>query len=280
MTSAETELTFPIRSNKLSQNVLVSQSVCHVETRFQTIDILDTEVFGKVLLLDGHIQLTEFDERAYHEGLVQIPLLSIPNAKRALVVGGGDGGVIRELCRSTTIEHIDMIEIDEGVVKASTEHLPSLSNGAFNDPRVHLYLEDAFAWVNKATEPYDLIVVDSTDTYEDEEGEISEMLFTESFYADCARLLNPHGIVVTQADNLVFCPYSLEEISSLLGKVFPHVGSYQALVPSFGGYSGYCYGSKGTILGGAVDAAEFGKRDLAYLNPVTYSLAFTPLKFS
>ena len=280
MTSEETELTFPIRSNKLSQNVLVTRSLCHLETKFQTIDILETEVFGRVLLLDGHIQLTEFDERAYHEGLVQIPLLSLPGATRALVIGGGDGGVIRELCRSKTITHVDMVEIDEGVVKASLEHLPSLSAGAFDDPRVHLHLEDAFAWVKKQSEPYDLIVVDSTDTYEDEEGEISEMLFTENFYQDLSRLLKPEGIVVTQADNLVFCPYSLEDISALFRKVFPHVASYQALVPSFGGYSGYCYASKGKVLNPAVDAAEFGARDLAYLNPTTYALAFTKLRFA
>lgn len=280
MTSEETELTFPIRSNKLSQNVLVTRSLCHLETKFQTIDILETEVFGRVLLLDGHIQLTEFDERAYHEGLVQIPLLSLPGATRALVIGGGDGGVIRELCRSKTITHVDMVEIDEGVVKASLEHLPSLSAGAFDDPRVHLHLEDAFAWVKKQSEAYDLIVVDSTDTYEDEEGEISEMLFTENFYQDLSRLLKPDGIVVTQADNLVFCPYSLEDISALFCKVFPHVASYQALVPSFGGYSGYCYASKGKVLNSAVDAAEFGARDLAYLNPTTYALAFTKLRFA
>lgn len=276
MTSEGAQITFPIRSDKLSQNVAVTKTIFHEKSKWQTIDILDTEVFGRVLLLDGHIQLTEFDERAYHEGLVQIPLLNLPTAKRALVVGGGDGGVIRELCRSESIQHIDIVEIDEAVIRASKEHLPSLSANAFNDPRVHLHVADAFAFVKQALEPYDLIVVDSTDTYEDEEGEISAMLFTREFYQDCFRLLSDQGIVVTQADNHIFCPYSLVEIKELFSSIFPNVGSYQALVPSFGGFSAYCYASKGVHLD---PASKVPSDRFKYLNPVTYALAFTPLEF-
>lgn len=280
MTSDDAVLTFPIRSNKLSQNVLVTRTVHHEKTRWQTIDIVDTEVFGKVLLLDGHIQLTEFDEKSYHEGLVQLPLLSLPHARRALVVGGGDGGVIRELAKAPQIEHIDIVEIDERVIAACREHLPSLSDGAYDHPKVHLHVDDAFKFVKNATEKYDFMVMDSTDTYEDEEGEISEMLFTREFYQDCARLLNDDGLVVTQADNLIFCPYSLVEIERLFGSVFPLTGSYQALVPSFGGYSGYCWASKGATLAPRLEADAFAGRDFKYLNPVTYELAFTDLRFS
>lgn len=268
-------LTFPIRSDKLSMNVLTTAHLLHRETPFQTIDIYDTEVFGRALLLDGHIQLTEFDERAYHEALVQIPLHSIPNPQAALVVGGGDGGVIRELCRFG-VPHIDMVEIDSGVVEASREHLPFLSDGAFDDPRVHLHIADAFPFVKNAERRYDLIVIDATDVYEEEEGELSEMLFTSEFYRDCLNALTEGGMVVTQADNLVFCGYSLDAILEEFGKVFPTTGSYQALVPSFGGYSGYAYGSRGTTLRPDWPAS---KVDLAYLNETTYRLALTPLRF-
>ena len=254
----------------------VRAHVAHEETPFQTIDVFDTDVFGRALLLDGHIQLTEMDERAYHEALVQIPLLALPRAKAALVVGGGDGGVIRELARHDGLERIDMVEIDEGVVRVCRAHMPGLSDGAFDDPRVHLHLADAFPFVKASTRRYDLIVVDSTDTYEEEEGEISEMLFTDEFYGDLRRILAPGGVVVTQADNNVFCPYSMEEIRAMFARVFPRVGSYQALVPSFGGFSGFVWASEGAD----VRTAFAPKVDLRTLNEATYALAFTDLRFS
>ena len=280
----------------------VRAHVAHERTAFQTIDVVDTDVFGRALLLDGHIQLTEMDERAYHEALVQIPLMALPEARAALVVGGGDGGVVREIARHTVekgggIERIDMVEIDEGVVRVCREHLPSLSDGAFDDPRVNLVVADAFGFVKEALvqsppagsrgdaqgmppgrrhHGYDLIVVDSTDTYEEEEGEISEMLFTDGFYRDLRGLLAPGGIVVTQADNSVFCPYSMEEIAAMFARVFPRVGSYQALVPSFGGFSGFVWASEGR------DArVPFAPRvELRYLNEATYALAFSELRFA
>ncbi len=254
----------------------VRAHVAHEKTPFQTIDVVDTDVFGRALLLDGHIQLTEMDERAYHEALVQIPMMALPDARAALVVGGGDGGVVREIARHPNVARIDMVEIDEGVVRVCREHMPSLSAGAFDDPRVHLRIADAFPFVKAATERYDLIVVDSTDTYEDEEGEISAMLFTDEFYGDLRRLLAPGGIVVTQADNNVFCPYSMEEIRGMFERVFPRVGSYQALVPSFGGFSGFVWAGEGTD----VRVPFEPKIELRYLNEATYALAFTELRFA
>jgi len=277
--SQTSQLRIPIRSDKLGMDVQVRGAIANVETEFQRIDIVDTEVFGKVLLLDGHVQLSTMDERAYHESLVQIPLLNQNQPKTALVVGGGDGGVIRELCRHASIEHIDIAEIDAGVVETCRTFMPELSDGAFDDPRVHLHITDAFEFVKTTTKKYDLIVVDSTDVYEDEEGGLSEQLFTDRFYTDCRNALTKDGIVVTQADNLVFCPYSLEHISAMFGKVFPVVGSYQALVPSFGGYSGFCYGSLGKQLATTTEGMDLTALDLKYVNPVTYALAFTQLSF-
>lgn len=274
---SQTHFTIPIRSDKLTNSFSVISTVYDAQTEFQRVTILDTEVYGKALLLDGHIQLTDFDEKAYHEALVQIPALNIPSVKKALVIGGGDGGVIRELCKIPGIERIDMVEIDRGVVDACKAHMPNLSAGAFDNPLVNLQITDAFPFVKAANDVYDLIVVDSTDTYEDEEGEISEMLWTEGFYGDLLRLLSEDGIVVTQADNHVFCPYSSEEVLDLFGKVFPKKGFYFALVPSFGGYSGFVYGTKS---GSLSPTWKFEDRDYAYLNQNTYDLAFTKLRFS
>ncbi|CAN5436102.1 polyamine aminopropyltransferase [soil metagenome] len=268
----------PIRGDRLSMNVGVREHLVSRTTEFQTIDVYETEILGRALLLDGHIQLTTFDERAYHECLVQIPMLSLPNARRALVIGGGDGGVLRELVKWPNLERIDMVEIDRGVIEVSQDHLPSVSDGAFENPRVNLTIGDAFEFVKTATEPYDLVVSDSTDVYEGEEGNLSEMLFTEGFYRDIRRLLAPGGIVVTQADNSVFCPYSLEAISAEFGRVFPFVGSYFGLVPSFGGYSGFCFASEETRL--RQDFQPPAYLDLVYLNETTYQLALNPPKFS
>lgn len=278
---AEPFLEYPIRSDKLSTRVRIREVVHESVTEFQRITILDTEVLGRMLLLDGHIQLTEFDERAYHEALVQIPLMNVPNPTRALVVGGGDGGVLREICRHGSIEHVDIVEIDLGVIEACRVHLPGLSNGAFADPRVDLHVGDAFEFVKGDRGPYDLIVVDCTDVYEDEAGGLSEMLFTERFYQDCRRLLSHDGFLVSQADNLVFCPYSLQAIETAFRTVFPRVGSYQALVPSFGGYSGYCWAGDGAE-GPAPDWDSLPNPpsfELRYLNPTTYALAFAKLGF-
>lgn len=264
-------LTFPIRSDKLALSVRVERHVAHAETPFQTIDIYDTAALGRILTLDGHIQLATLDERAYHEALVQVPLLNTEEARRALVVGGGDGGVLREICRHESIERIEIVEIDRAVIDLCREHLPEVSDGAFDDPRVHLHVGDAFAFVAGAHGEYDLIVVDCTDVYEEEDGGISAMLFTDDFYRDCLRCLAPGGFVVTQADNLLFCPYSRETILQAFGRVFPATGSYWALVPSFGGFSGYAWASRGHSMAGKwSDLVE--PRSFTYLDQSTYEL--------
>lgn len=269
-------LSFPIRSTKLSMSVEIKSHVAHRKTDFQTIDIYDTEAFGKVLFLDGHVQLAELDEAGYHEALVHIPLLSIPNSKSALVVGGGDGGVLREMCRHQSLERIHMVEIDQGVIDVSREFLPSVSGGAFGDPRVTVHIEDAFAFIKRVTEPYDLIVMDVTDVYEEEDGALSEQLFTADFHADCRRALTPQGMLVTQADNHIFCPYSLEGVRKDFSATFPNVGSYQALVPSFGGFSAYAWASSEGQANQACPTIPFPTQ---YLNPTTWNLAFLRLPF-
>ncbi len=268
-------LSVPIRSDKLSLSVQIKEQLAHRQTEFQTIDIYDTEAFSRILTLDGHIQLAEIDEAVYHEFLVHLPLLSVPNPKSALVVGGGDGGVLREICKHSTIEHIDMSEIDLGVVEESKKHLPFISNGAFEDPRVNLHIADAFEFVKRATRKYDLIVVDSTDVYEDEEGGISEQLFTSEFYKDCLAALSPEGFIVTQADNPVFCPYSLEHIIGVYQTIFPAAGDYFAAIPSFGGYSAFVWGSHGNNIQERYPSERAEGMDFKKLNRATYEVAFT-----
>jgi spermidine synthase len=269
-------LNIPIRGQKISLQVEVREVQARIETRYQTIEIVDTEALGQVLLLDGHVQLSTLDEKAYHEALVHIPLLSLDGAKSALVVGGGDGGVLRELCKHP-LERIHMVEIDEAVVNTCMRHLLSVSAGAFADPRVTLHIADAFAFMKEVREPYDLVVLDITDVYEGEDGALSEQLFTPEFYADCARALAPGGMLVTQADNHVFCPYSMEGIFAALRPHFRKLGSYQALVPSFGGFSAYVWASEEGEISSGMPISEL---EFVYLSPTTWALALEGLPFA
>lgn len=265
-------LTYPIRSDKLTMTVSVREHVASVRSAFQQIDVYDTDAFGRLLTLDGHVQLSTLDEAAYHESLVHTPGLNVARLAKALVVGGGDGGVIRELCRYPTLERVDMVEIDQSVVDVSKQHLPSVSNGAFDDARVNLQIADAFEFVRESSEVYDLIVVDCTDVYEEEEGELSERLFTDEFYEGLKRLLSPGGFVVTQADNPVFCPYSIQEVLAMFRRTFPRTGSFWGMVPSFGGFSAYCWASLDASLERSVPFELLDQR-LRYLNAETYALS-------
>ncbi len=267
--------TYPIRSDKLQMTVRIEKVLCDVQSGFQRIEVVQTQAFGRALFLDGHIQLTERDEAAYHECLVQIPLHSIDNPRKALVIGGGDGGVIREILRHPTIERVDMLEIDQEVIRCCSEHMPFLNAGAFKDSRLNLVIGDAFEEIRKLESGYDLIIADATDIYEEEEGELSEALFSAEFYQSLKDLLTPQGMIVTQADNLVFCPYSLKDVLEAFDTSFENCGSYWGIVPSYGGFSGFAWA-------GAAPKTEWpGEKvsGLRYLNRETWNLAFSPVPF-
>lgn len=265
-------LTYPIRSDKLTMSVKVVRHLHHQATPFQVIDVYETECLGKMLFLDGHIQLATFDEFAYHESLVHIPLLSVESPKKALVIGGGDGGVCRELAKHRGLERIDVVEIDSAVIESSKHFMPELSQGAFDDPRVRVHIEDAFEFVHRIAEPYDLIVMDVTDVYEEESGELSEKLWTKEFFEDCRSALSENGFMVSQADNHVFCPYSMTDVLETFASIFKRTGSFQALVPSFGGFSGFVWASKNGMIRGELPE-HASMIPLRYLNRSTYALA-------
>jgi spermidine synthase len=169
-----------------------------------------------------------------------------------------------------------MVEIDQGVIDACLEAMPFVSDGAFDDPRVHLHIGDAFAFVGEASEAYDFIVVDCTDVYEEEDEALSQDLFTPQFYADLKRLLSPKGFIVSQADNLVFCPYSTEGALNKFSSTFANTGQYWCIVPSFGGFSGFVWGSDGATVSQTYSARIEGLR---YLDATTYALAMRPVPF-
>ena len=199
----------------------------HSVSPFQTIDVCETSKYGKLLALDGAIMLTERDEHIYHEMLVHVPLLSHEDPKRILVVGGGDGGTVREVLQHDTVDQVDMVEIDEDVVKVCRRYLPALS-GKLDDPRVKLFFQDAVEFVKGLDGVYDAALIDSTDP-----AGPGEVLFTEDFYRDVLRALKPGGVVALQSES----PFSLEGemgmIYRRLAAVFPYAAIYWAPIPCY-----------------------------------------------
>ena len=176
-------------------SIKVERQLVNMKTRYQQIDIFDSKEFGRVFALDGYIMLTEKDEFIYHEMITHVPMAVHPNVKNVLVIGAGDGGTIRELTRYDSIEHIDMVEIDEKVVEVSKEFLP-FTAGKLDDPRVHIYYQDGIRFVRTRENEYDLIIVDSTDPFGP-----GESLFTKEFYGNCFKALHEDGILINQHES-------------------------------------------------------------------------------
>ncbi len=201
------------------------------KTEFQDLVLFENAQFGRVLALDGIVQTTERDEFIYHEMLVHVPVLAHGAVKRALIVGGGDGGALEELLKHRSVEQVTMVEIDRGVVDFAREHLRPICGEAFDDPRFALEIADGLAWVQATDQRFDLIVVDSTDPVEGP----GQVLFSETFYRACAARLTDGGVLVTQNAVPFFSPEFLSKPIGALQAAFGHVAAYRAAVPSFYG---------------------------------------------
>ena len=200
------------------------------ETEHQRLRVFENARFGRVLTLDGVVQTTEGDEFMYHEMLAHVPILAHGAAKRVLVIGGGDGGMAREVLRHASVEHCTMVEIDAGVVDFSKQYLPALSDGVFDDPRLDLVIADGAAFMAGSHDPYDVIIVDSTDPIGP-----GEVLFTDSFYGHAKNLLNPDGIIVTQNGVPFLQPDELRGTMRAFRALFADHGCYLTHVPSYAG---------------------------------------------
>ncbi|MBK8908549.1 MAG: polyamine aminopropyltransferase [Rhodospirillales bacterium] len=219
------------RPHGYEQRLEVLRELHHETTEFQDLRIVETAYFGRVLVLDGAVQTTERDEFIYHEMLVHVPMLAHGKARRVLIIGGGDGGILREVLRHP-VESAVMVEIDGRVVETCRALMPALSQGAFDDTRVDLRIADGIAYIAEAKNPFDVIIVDSTDP-----SGPGEVLFTEAFYADCSRLLGADGVLVTQCGVPFYQPWEVAESYGRLKAHFRDVGFYTIVVPTYvGGY--------------------------------------------
>ena len=176
---------------------LAGRVIAEKQSPFQRVTIIESERYGKGLLLDGCWMTAERQERHYHESIVHPALCSAASVERVLVIGGGDGGTARECLRHPGVQHLDMVEIDGLVVEWSQEHLPSIGGGCWSDPRFHLTVGDGIAWAANAAEAsYDVVIVDGSDPAGPAEG-----LFNRAFFEQCRRILKPGGVFATQSES-------------------------------------------------------------------------------
>ena len=204
-------------------HVFSRKRMLHYEqSPYQIIEVSDLEILGRVLVLDNIIQLSTLDSARYHEALAHIPLANIPNPKRVLVLGGGDGILVHELLKYSGLV-VDLVDIDQRVCDLSQKYLKSLNHGALDSERANIFYEDAFAFCRNCTHQYDVIYADITDPHPDSP---SNSLLGDEAILVYKSLLKPHGILVSQTDNIQIAPHHAESVSSAFAAHFNHQGRY------------------------------------------------------
>lgn len=217
------------QTSNVKLSIRVNRQLYSGKSEHQRIDVFDSPEFGRFLTLDGYMMLTERDEFIYHEMITHVPMAVHPKVRDVLVIGAGDGGVIRELCRYPEIEHIDLVEIDQLVVEVCKKYLPQTSC-CLDDPRVEIHYEDGLKYIRSCLDRYDLIIVDSTDPFGPGEG-----LFTREFYGNCYKALREDGIMVNQHES-PFYPEdaaACQKAHKLIVESFPICRVYQAHIPTY-----------------------------------------------
>ena len=213
------------------QRFRIKRELARVRSEHQDILVFESFSHGRVLMLDGAVQITEADEFIYQEMLAHVPLIAHGDARRVLIIGAGDGGVLRRVLEHRTVERAVLVEIDGEVIRLSREFLPGIGGAAWTDRRARIVVGDGIAFAANAAEAsFDVVIVDSTD-----QVGVGEVLFSDAFYADCARLLSPGGVLVNQGGVPFMQPAELTRSSLLRARHFPHVSAYLAAVPTYVG---------------------------------------------
>lgn len=221
-----------ILHNGYSQSFDITRIIFHEKTEHQDLVIFETPTFGRVMALDNIVQVTTRDEHVYHEMLTHVPLLAKGDVTDVLIIGGGDGGILRETLRHASVQHATLVELDRAVVDLSLEHFPDISNGAFSDPRTDLIITDGVKFVAETDKRFDVVIVDSTDPIGP-----GEVLFTESFYANCHRCLKDGGVLVMQNGVPFFQGDEVTNTYQRMAKSFADNSFYTAVVPTYiGGF--------------------------------------------
>ena len=216
----------------LATMLQVRQVLYSGNTAYQRIEVLDSDLFGRSLILDGKTQSTEKDEHIYHEGLVHPAMLRHPNPRSVFIGGGGEGGTLREVLAHKSVTNVSMVDLDGEVVELCYKFLPQHHQGSFDDPRVKLLHEDARGYLQNCEDTFDVMVMDLVDPLE---AGTAYLLYTEEFYQIVKSKLNPGGIIVTQSGAVGLLNYQecFTAIFNTLSGIFKHTTSAQAHVPAF-----------------------------------------------
>ncbi len=250
------------------QRFHVKRELARVRSAFQDIVIFESFSHGRVMVLDGCIQITERDEFVYQEMIAHVPLLAHGTARQVLIIGAGDGGVLRRVLQHRGVQRAVMVEIDGEVIRLSKEYLPAIAGEAWNDARAEVIVGDGIDYVKRAADAsFDVMIVDSTDPIG-----VGEVLFSNDFYANCARVLTERGLVVNQCGVPFMQGDELRETSARRKHFFPHVSAYVAAVPTYvGGFMALGIAGKAPGIG-LQDAAEITvrARDAGVLGTTEY----------
>ncbi len=265
---------FEVVSLDLSMLYRIRDVVYTGQTAYQRVDILQSEEFGRCLVLDGKTQSTEFDEHVYHECLVHPALLSHADPKSVFIGGGGEGTTLREVLAHRSVQKVTMIDLDKEVVDLCRRFLPQHHQGSFEDPRVKLLHQDARGYLAETDETYDVIVLDLVDPME---GGSAYLLYTREFYETASQRLNPGGILVTQSGPAGLINYTecFTPIAQTLSGLFPEIRPYTVYVPSFMTPWGFtmAVSDPATSLPGSDDFVQVARSritgDLRYLDGVS-----------
>jgi spermidine synthase len=215
------------------------KTLYHAQSPYQEIDIVETKPYGRLLLLDGAVMTTDKDEFVYHEMISHVPMLVHPNPKRVLVIGGGDGGTVREIVKHPSVEQVVLCEIDGLVVDSCKEFFPKIA-GELNNPKVEVRIGDGVAYMANEAKNFDLIIIDSTDPIGPGEG-----LFTEEFYRNTFAVLNDDGIMVAQTESPFLHPHVIRKIYGIYQGIFPIVKMYTGHIPTYpSGFWTWAFASK------------------------------------
>lgn len=243
------------------------------QTDFQYLEMAETAEWGNMLFLDGMVMTSEKDEFVYHEMVAHVPLFTHPNPENVLVVGGGDGGVIREVLKHPSVKKATLVDIDGKVIEYSKKFLPSIASG-LEDARVEVIVGDGFMHIAESENKYDVIMVDSTEPVGP-----AVNLFTKGFYAGISRALKEDGIFVAQSDNPWFKADLIEQVQKDVREIFPITKLYLANIPTYpSGLWAFTIGSK-KYDPLAVPAERFHDIDTKYYTKELHNAAFVLPKF-
>lgn len=216
-------------TDNVKLSIRIEQQLFSAQSEFQRIDVLDSKEFGKILVADGDLMLTDKDEFIYHEMITHVPMAVHPQVENVLVIGGGDGGIVRELIKYDTIRNIDVVEADPLLIEVCRKFFPQMAC-SMNDSRVEIFIEDGLRFVRAKSDEYDLIIIDSPNPFGPGEG-----LFTKEFYGNCYNALHDDGIMINQHESPFYTEeaFQCQRMHKRIIESFPISRIYQAHIPSY-----------------------------------------------